>query len=103
MCTPAWYENCSTCVTGSRSPASYWSISVASTLLTLLKDNKHQLNCERTLLSEHSSSPAFVAEVCRTAIDIKYIAMGTEGWHHLSLLLRKVHCMIQSQHHLARP
>lgn len=42
----AWYENCSTCVTGSRSPASYLSLSLASTLFTLLKDQKQQLNCE---------------------------------------------------------
>lgn len=42
----AWYENCSTCVTGSRSPASYLSLSLASALFTLLKDDKQQPNCE---------------------------------------------------------
>lgn len=42
----AWYENCSTCVTGSKSPASCPSLSLASALFTLLKDDKQQLNCE---------------------------------------------------------
>lgn len=93
----AWYENCSTCVTGSRSPASYLSLSLASALLTLLKDDKQQLNCERTLLSEHSSILLlwlrFIGQPCR---EVYSIGRGQKGQQPLPVLLRTDLCMVHT-------